>query len=86
MILRKHVSNTKACESGSNLKKNENRKIVRVNTILITKSINFKLLTLILPVRVVVRSARRRFSVLSPFIEKSMFFYLNAPTTRGEKL
>ena len=55
------------------IKKFENRsiKIARVNSILITKFINLQLFTLIL-YGVAVRCDRMRFSVLSPFIEKSM--------------
>ena len=51
------------------LRKFENRgtKINRTNLILITKSINLELFTLIL-YGVGVRCDRRRFSVLSPFI------------------
>ena len=54
-------------------RKFENRdiKIDRVNSILITKSINLQLFTLIL-YGVGVRCDRIRFLVLSPFIEKSM--------------
>ena len=50
---------------------NHGIKITRVNSILITKSINLQLFTLILN-RVGVRCDQRRFSVLSPFIEESM--------------
>ena len=46
-------------------------KIARVNSILITKSINLQLFTLIL-YGVGVCCDRRRFSVLSPFLQKSM--------------
>ena len=55
------------------LRKFENRgiKITRVNSIHITKSINVQLFTLIL-YGDGVRCDRRRFYVLSPFIEKSM--------------
>ena len=55
------------------LRKFENRriKIVRVNSILITRSINLQLFTLIL-CGFVVRCDLRRFSVLSPFTEMSM--------------
>ena len=55
------------------LRKIENRciKIARVNSILITKYINLQLFTLIL-YGLGVRFDLRRFSVLSPFIEKSM--------------
>ena len=55
------------------IKKIENRgiKIPLVNFILITKSINLQFVTLILNY-VGVRCDRRRFSVLSPLIEKSM--------------
>ena len=51
----------------------ENRsiKIARVNSILITKSINLQLFALIL-YGFGVRSDLKRFSVLSPFVEKSM--------------
>ena len=48
-------------------------KIVWVNSILITKSINLQVFTLILYC-VVVLCDRRRFSVLSPFIEQSIFY------------
>ena len=44
-----------------------------VNSIFITKSINLQLVTLIL-YGVGVRCDRRRFSGLSPFIEKSMVY------------
>ena len=55
------------------LRKFENRgiKIARVSSILITKSINLQLFTLIL-YGVEARCHRSRFSVLRPFIEKSM--------------
>ena len=55
------------------LRKFENRdiKIVLVNWILITKSINLQLFTLIL-YGVGVRCDRKQISVLSPFIDKSM--------------
>ena len=55
-------------------RKFENRgiKIAQVKSILITKSINLQLFTLILS-GVGVRWDRRRYSVLSPFIEKSMY-------------
>ena len=55
------------------LRKFDNRgvKIARVNSILITKSINLNFFNLIL-YGVGVRCDRRRFSVLGPFIEKSM--------------
>ena len=55
------------------LRKLENRgiKIARVNSILLTKSVNIQLFTLIL-YDVIVRCYRIRFSVLSPFIAKSM--------------
>ena len=55
------------------LRKFENRgiKIARVNSILITKSINLQFLTLIL-YGVGVRCDLRRFFVLNPFIEKSV--------------
>ena len=46
-------------------------KIARVNSILISKTINLQLFILIL-FGAGVRCDRRRFSVLSPFIEKSM--------------
>ena len=45
-------------------------KIALVNSVLISKSINFQLFTLIV-YDVGVRCDRKRFSVLSPFIEKS---------------
>ena len=56
------------------LRKFENRgiKINRVNSILITKSINSLLFPVIL-YGVAVRYARGRFSELSPFIEKSIY-------------
>ena len=66
------------------LRKFENRgtKIAPVNSILITIYINLQWLTLIL-YGVGVRCDRRRFSVHSPFIEKSMvwyiFFFFNWP-------
>ena len=50
---------------------NRNVKIVRVKSILITKSINLQLFTLSL-CGFGVRSDLSRFSVLSQFIEKSM--------------
>ena len=55
------------------LRKFENRgiKIARVLLILIAESVNLQLFTLIL-YGVWVRCDRRRFSVLNPFIEKSM--------------
>ena len=55
------------------LRKFEDRniKIARVNSILITKSINVQLFTLLL-CGVGVRCDLMRFSVLSPFVEKSM--------------
>ena len=55
------------------LRKFENRgiKIARVNSILITKSINLQLFTWIL-YGFGVRYDMRRFTVLSPFIDKSM--------------
>ena len=55
------------------IRKFENRgiKISRVYSILVTKSIDLRLFTLIL-YGVGVHCDRRRFSVLSPFIEKSM--------------
>ena len=46
-------------------------KIVRINSILISKSFNLQLFTLIL-YGVGIRCDRRRFSVHSPFTEKSM--------------
>ena len=49
-------------------------KIARVNSNFITKSINLQLFTLILN-GAGVRCDRRRFSVFSPFIEKSMITY-----------
>ena len=66
------------------LRKFENSgiKISRFNSIFITKSTNLQFFTLIL-YGVVVRCDRRRFSVLRPFIEKSMvegirlFKYIN---------
>ena len=54
---------------------NRDTKINRVNSILITKSINLQLFTLIL-YSVGVCCDQRRFSVLSPFIEKSMVQYM----------
>ena len=59
------------------LRKFENRgiKFVRFNSIFITESINLQLFTLILP-GVGVRRDRRRFSVLNPFIEKSMIIVI----------
>ena len=61
---------------GEFLRKFENRgtKIARVNSVLISKSFNLQLFMLIL-YGVVVRCDLRRFSVLSPFIEKSMTDY-----------
>ena len=58
------------------LRKFENRstKISRVNLILITKSINLHLFTLIL-YGFSVRCDLRRFSMLSPFIQTSMSHY-----------
>ena len=58
------------------LKKIEKRgiKITRVNSIFIAKSINLLLFTLILH-GVGVCCDRNRFSVLSPFVEKSMVIY-----------
>ena len=55
------------------LRKFENRgiKIARVNSILITKSINLQFFTLIM-YGVGIRCDRRRFSVHSAFIQKSM--------------
>ena len=55
------------------LRKSGNRsiKIALVNSILITKSTNLQLFTLIL-YGFGIRCDLRRFSVLSPFIEKSM--------------
>ena len=57
------------------LRKFENRdiKISRVNSILITKSVTLQLFTLIF-YGVWVRFDRRRFSVHSLFIEKSMYY------------
>ena len=49
-------------------------KIARVNSILIPKSINLLLFTLI-TFGVGVRCYRMRFSMLSPFIEKSMVIF-----------
>ena len=59
------------------LRKFENRsiKIARVNSILITKSVNLQLFTLIL-YGVGVRFNLRRFSQLSPSIEKSMILIM----------
>ena len=59
------------------LRKFENRciKIAGVNEILITKSINLQLFTLIL-YSVGVRCDQKLFSVFSPFIEKSMVTYI----------
>ena len=54
---------------------NRGIKIARVNSILITKSINLQLFTVI-QYGVGVRCGRRRFSVLSPCIEKSMTIYI----------
>ena len=54
--------------------------IFQVNSILITNSIDLHLFTLIL-YGVGVRCDRRRFSVLSPFIEKSMDLLLTSATT-----
>ena len=59
--------------------KNRGIKITRVNSILITKSSNLQLFTFIL-YGVGVRCDRRRISVLSPFIEKSMTIYLWSTT------
>ena len=58
------------------LRKFKNRaiKIAPVNLILITKSINLQLLTLIM-YSAGFRCDRRRFSVLSPLIEKSRLIY-----------
>ena len=50
-------------------------KIAQVNSILITKSINLQLFTLILYC-FGVRCDHGRFSVLSPFIEKSMIVFI----------
>ena len=50
---------------------NHDIKIARVNSILMTKSINLQFFTLIL-FGVGVRCDRRRFSVRSPFTEMSM--------------
>ena len=55
---------------------NGDTKIARINLILITKSVHLQLFTLILN-GVGVRCYRRRFSVLSPFIEKSMVYNIN---------
>ena len=67
----------KTCENGwSNFSqnlRNHGIKIDGVNSIPLTKSINFELFTLIL-YGVGVRRGRRRFSVLSTFIEKSMTY------------
>ena len=59
------------------LRQFENRgiKIARVNLIIVSKSINLQVFTFIL-YGVVVRCDRRRFSVLSPFIEKSMVYII----------
>ena len=59
------------------LKKNVNTdiKIARVNSILITKSINLQLFTLIL-YGVGIRYDRRRFLVLRRFIEKSKTIHM----------
>ena len=54
-------------------------KIARFNSILITKSINLQLFTLIL-FGVEVSRDLRRFSVHSPFIEKSMYKYIQNTT------
>ena len=79
MTPRKHVSEYKNMRKGviEFLKKIEKRgiKITRVNSIFIAKSINLLLFTLIL-YGVGVRCDRSRFSVLSPFIEKSMALYI----------
>ena len=50
---------------------NRSNKIARINSILITKSTNLQLFTLIL-YNFGVRCDLWRFSVVSPFIEKSM--------------
>ena len=75
VALRKHVSKTKNMRKWmvEFIRKFDNRgiKIARVNSILITKSINLALVTLIL-YGLGVRCDMRRFSVVSPFIEKSM--------------
>ena len=57
----------------------ENRgiKIVRVNSIIITKYVDLELFTFIL-FGIGVRCDWRRFSVLSPFIEKSMQQYIGS--------
>ena len=57
-------------------RKSENRsiKIARVNSIIMTKSMNLQLFILIL-YGFGVRCDLRRFSVLSPFIEKSMLMF-----------
>ena len=52
--------------------KNRGIKIAGVNSILINKSIDLQFFTLIF-YGVGVRCDRRRFSVISPFIENSMF-------------
>ena len=57
--------------------KDRSIKISRVNYILITKSIDLQLFTLILN-GFGVSCDLRRFSVLSPFIEKSMVQYIQA--------
>ena len=59
------------------LRKFENRgiKIARVKSILILKSINLQLFTLIL-YGVGIRCDQRQFFVLSRFIEKSMVLYV----------
>ena len=59
------------------LRKFENRsiKIARVNSVLIIKSINLQFFTLIL-YGFGVRCDLRLFSVLSPFIEKSMVWLI----------
>ena len=57
-------------------KKTGDIKTARVNSILITKSINLQLFTLIF-YGVGVRCDRRRLSVLSPSIEKSMHQHID---------
>ena len=63
------------------LRKFENRgtKIARVSSIFIAKSINLQLVTLIL-YRVEVRCDQRRFSMLSPLIEKSLLQAMKVET------
>ena len=76
VTVRKHVFKNEKMQKWiiEFLRKFENRgiKIARVNSIFITKFINLQLFTLIL-YSVGVRCDRRRFSVLSPFMEKSIF-------------